>query len=298
MKVFDCFMFYDEEMLLDVRLNTLDKYIDKFIIVESNHTHSGKKRNLVFDIKNYPNFKHKIQYLVIEDVPKNIEKINDQDSKDEKESKIIMNAIKRENYHRNSIAYLLKAADPNDQIIISDLDEIPNLENINFNSIRNKIILFNQKIFYYKFNLLLENMNWFGSKSCKMKNLISPQWLRNIKSKKYPLWRIDTLFSNKKYNNIFQVQNGGWHFTNVKTPEEIDQKLRNFAHHAEYEQSNIGPKEVDKMIKEKKPVYDLVNNSRESKDRKQMKLKTIDTNQLPLYLRENKEKFKQWIIEN
>ena len=73
-------MFYDEEMLLDVRLNTLDKYIDKFIIVDSNHTHSGKKRNLVFDIKNYPNFKHKIQYLVIEDVPKNIEKINDQDA--------------------------------------------------------------------------------------------------------------------------------------------------------------------------------------------------------------------------
>ena len=47
MKIFDCFMFYDEEMLLDIRLNTLDKFIDKFIIVESMFTHSGKTRELI-----------------------------------------------------------------------------------------------------------------------------------------------------------------------------------------------------------------------------------------------------------
>lgn len=45
MKIIDCFMFFDEEMLLDVRLNILDKFVDKFIIVESTYTHSGKKKN-------------------------------------------------------------------------------------------------------------------------------------------------------------------------------------------------------------------------------------------------------------
>ena len=298
MKIFDCFMFYDEEMLLDIRLNTLDKFIDKFIIVESMFTHSGKKRELIFDIKKFPKFKDKINYLVVESLPKGIEPINSYDADDIKESKIILNAYRREHHQRNSILNLLKSAEPNDQVIISDVDEIPNLENINFNQIKNKIILFNQKMFYYKFNLILENMNWHGSKSCKMKNLISPQWLRDVKDKKYPLWRIDALFSEKKYNDVFFVQDGGWHFTNIKTPEEIDKKLRSYLHHIEYDQSNISAKEIDKMIKEKKPVYDLLANSSEAKFRSQKKLKTVDMNELPIYLQKNKEKFNEWILKN
>ena len=298
MKIFDCFMFYDEEMLLDIRLNTLDKFIDKFIIVESMFTHSGKKRELIFDIKKFQKFKDKIDYLVVESLPKGIEPINSYDADDIKESKIILNAYRREHHQRNSILNLLKSAEPNDQIIISDVDEIPNLENINFNEIKNKIILFNQKMFYYKFNLILENMNWYGSKSCKMKNLTSPQWLRDVKDKKYPLWRIDALFSEKKYNDVFFVQDGGWHFTNIKTPEEIDKKLRSYLHHIEYDQSNISAKEIDKMIKEKKPVYDLLANSSEAKFRSQKKLKAVDMNELPIYLQKNKEKFNEWILKN
>jgi len=142
MKIFDCFMFYDEEMLLDIRLNTLDKFIDKFIVVESMFTHSGKKRELIFDIKKFPKFKDKINYLVVESLPKGIEPINSYDADDIKESKIILNAYRREHHQRNNILNLLKSAEPNDQVIISDVDEIPNLENINFNEIKNKIILF------------------------------------------------------------------------------------------------------------------------------------------------------------
>ena len=298
MKIFDCFMFYDEEMLLDIRLNTLDKFIDKFIVVESTFTHSGKKRDLLFDIKKFQKFKDKINYFVVESLPKGIESINSYDSDDIKESKIILNAYKREHHQRNSISNLLKSAEPNDQIIISDVDEIPNLENTNFNDIKNKIILFNQKMFYYKFNLILENMNWHGSKSCKMKDLISPQWLRDVKDKKYPLWRIDAFFSEKKYNDVFFVEEGGWHFTNIKTPEEIDKKLRSYLHHIEYDQSNISAKEIDKMIKEKKPVYDLLANSSEAKFRSQKKLKAVDMNVLPIYLQKNKEKFNKWILKN
>ena len=298
MKIFDCFMFYDEEMLLDIRLNTLDKFIDKFIVVESTFTHSGKKRDLLFDIKKFQKFKDKINYFVVESLPKGIESINSYDSDDIKESKIILNAYKREHHQRNSISNLLKSAEPNDQIIISDVDEIPNLENTNFNDIKNKIILFNQKMFYYKFNLILENMNWHGSKSCKMKDLISPQWLRDVKDKKYPLWRIDAFFSEKKYNDVFFVEEGGWHFTNIKTPEEIDKELRSYLHHIEYDQSNISANEIDKMIKEKKPVYDLLANSSEAKFRSQKKLKTVDMNVLPIYLQKNKEKFNEWILKN
>ena len=296
MKIFDCFMFYDEEMLLDVRLNILNQYIDKFIIVESTFTHSGKKRELVFDIKNFQKFKDKIIYHVVDKKPKGIEEVNVYDTDHIKENKIIMNAVRFENGQRHAIGNLLTSADANDQIIISDLDEIPNLESVNFSQINSKIILFRQKMFYYKFNLILENMIWCGSKSCKMKNFLFPQWLREVKDKKYPLWRLDTIFSNKKYNNVHFVENGGWHFTNIKTPEEIDKKLRSYMHHPEYDQSNIGPKEIDKMIKERKPVYDLMANSSEVKDRSNTKLKVIDVNELPLFIRQNQDKYNEWIL--
>ena len=296
MKIFDCFMFYDEEMLLDVRLNILNQYIDKFIIVESTFTHSGKKRELVFDIKNFQKFKDKIIYHVVDKKPKGLEEVNVYDTDHIKENKIIMNAVRFENGQRHAIGNLLTSADANDQIIISDLDEIPNLESVNFSKINSKIILFRQKMFYYKFNLILENMIWCGSKSCKMKNFLFPQWLREVKDKKYPLWRLDTIFSNKKYNNVHFVENGGWHFTNIKTPEEIDKKLRSYMHHPEYDQSNIGPKEIDKMIKERKPVYDLMANSSEVKDRSNTKLKVIDVNELPLFIRQNQDKYNEWIL--
>ena len=65
-------------------------------------------------------------------------------------------------------------------MLISDLDEIPNLLKINFSSIKNKIIIFEQKMFYYKLNLLYKNYKWYGTKACRKKHLISPQWLRNI----------------------------------------------------------------------------------------------------------------------
>ena len=298
MKIFDCFMFYDEEMLLDIRLNTLDKYVDKFIIVESLYTHSGDKKDPIFNIENYKKFKDKIKYLLIDKPPNGIETINTYDTDHIKENKVIMNAVRFENGQRDAIRSLLDEAEPDDQIIISDLDEIPNLENTDFRYIKSKIILFRQKMFYYKFNLILENMIWCGSKSCKMKHFLSPQWLREIKDKKYPLWRIDTIFSNKKYNNIFFVENGGWHFTNIKTPEEIDKKLRSYMHHPEYEQNNIGPKEIDQMIKQRKPVYDLQANSSEAKDRSNTKLKVTDINELPPYIQKNREKFNQWILKN
>lgn len=150
-------MFFDEEMLLGLRLKTLNKYVDKFIIVESKYTHSGDKKKLIFDINKYTEFKNKINYIVIEDPPEDIEDINNDDDENQKNIKHIMNALRRENYQRNKINDGLKDAAPEDWIIISDLDEIPNLDEINFNTINKKIIFFKQRVFYYKLNLELKS---------------------------------------------------------------------------------------------------------------------------------------------
>ena len=110
MSFYDCFMYYDEDLILDLRLNLLNKYITKFVIVESCYTHSGKKRKLQFDIKKYKNFQDKIIYIPIDTLPEEIEEINTSDSKDQKNFKILNNSLARENYQRNQISFGLKNA--------------------------------------------------------------------------------------------------------------------------------------------------------------------------------------------
>tara|TARA_B100001059_G_C17418596_1_gene372019 strand:+ start:194 stop:472 length:279 start_codon:yes stop_codon:yes gene_type:complete len=72
MKIIDCTTYYSEDLMLDVRFNILNDYVSKFIVVESKYSHSGEKKSLNFNINNFPKFKDKIQYLVIEDEPQGI----------------------------------------------------------------------------------------------------------------------------------------------------------------------------------------------------------------------------------
>ena len=135
-----------------------------------------------------------------------------------------------------------------------------------------------------------------GSKICKKKHLRSPQWLRNIKPKNYSWWRIDTLFSNKKYIDINFIENGGWHFSNIKKPEEIDYKMKNFAHHLEYEQSEMNIDKLKKNIKEKKFFYNhFADKSDSNKVGYEVKLENLDLDKLPEYLNKNKLRYKEWI---
>ena len=150
-------------------------------------------------------------------------------------------------------------------------------------------------MFYYKFNLKLPNLNWVGTKSCKKKYLKTPQWLRNIKDKKYPLYRLDTILSDNKYSNIRFINNGGWHFTNIKTAEQIRFKLRSYLHHREFEVKPISLNEIDKMIIDKKAIYDLKLDKRDQKIGNGNKLEKYDIKKLPSYIQNNLNKYKDWI---
>ena len=295
MKIIDCFMFFDEEMLLDLRLNTLNKFVDKFVIVESSYTHSGKDKKLIFDINKYSKFKDKIHYIVLKDPPSGIEETNRNDDEGEVSRKEILNALKRENLQRDMILDGLKDADKNDWIIISDLDEIPNLENLNFSNIKNKIIFFKQKVFYYKLNLELKTLRWIGSKACRKKDLKSPQWLRNIKDKIYSKWRLDILFSEKKYSDIYFIENGGWHFSFVKKPEDIEKKLKSYLHHREYDIDPLGVDKIENLINSKSVIYDHRVDQTQYKFGGGQKLEKIDTRFLPSYISSNKDKYLEWL---
>jgi len=292
MKLIDCFMYYDEDMMLDIRLNILNKFVSNFIICEANFHHNGTKRELKFDIRKFSKFKDKIIYIPLTEQPKQIKEIKDTDSQLVKNSKILDNALLRENFQRNHLQSKIKNFHENDLIIISDLDEIPNLEKFTYKA---RITFFIQKMYYYKLNLIHKNFNWYGSKIVKKKDLINPQWLRNIKSKKYPLWRLDIMFSKKKYNNINFIEDGGWHFTNIKTPEKIDFKMKNFLHHLEYEESGISIDDVKNIIAEKKVFYDHSADKKEKKWSAKISLsKELDAS-LPEYIFKNKNKYKEWL---
>jgi len=297
MKIFDCFMYFDEDVVLDLRLNYLSKYIDKFVIIESRYNHKGDKREPQFNLKKFQKFKEKIIYILIDKEPDGIEEVNDNDGHEEKSRKFILNAIKRENFQRNIISQGVVDADDNDWILVSDLDEIPNLEKNDLKTFESPLVFFKQHMIYYKFNLMLENYSWLGTKACKKKNLKTPQWLRNIKDRSYPWWRIDTYFSNVKYINIKIIEQGGWHFSYIKNPEDIEKKLKSYLHHREYDVNPIGVESIREMINNKKTIYDLKADKRSNKFGGNNKLIKINLGLLPDYISENKDKFSKWIEE-
>lgn len=179
MKIYDCTTFYSEHMMLDVRFNILDEHVHKFVVVESLYSHSGEKKNLNFDINNYPKFKDKIIYLVIDHEPRDLIEVNSNTTQQQKR----INSLKRIELSYDYMKNAIDSALDDDLIILSDNDEIPNLRSEQFKKDNNKILIFEQLFFYYKFNLLYDRMSWFGSKACKKKYLKSFSWLRNKKIK-------------------------------------------------------------------------------------------------------------------
>ena len=295
MKIYDCFMFFDEEMLLDLRLNIMNKYVDKFIITEATYMHNGKPKELIFDINKFSKFKDKIIYKVVDKPPSDLNIINDSDSQEMKDSKKHSNAYKRHIYQLEETQKETSNADGDDVIIVSDLDEIPNLEKVNFNKINEKLIFFEQKMFYYKLNLYYKLIPWFGSKACKKKYFKSAKWLQWIKNKKYPLWRIDILFSKKKYHDIFFVKDGGWHFTNIKSPEDINKKLMSFVHYRDFEDSGLKLEDLKKLINEKRVMYNHTIDKKDFKWKEGEKLETLQLKEMPKYISDNYDKYKLWL---
>ena len=267
--IYDCFSYWDEDLLLDLRLNILDKYVDFFVIVEGNKTWQNNSKNLRFDINRFSKFKEKIIYVPVTNMPDGI------------------NPYLRENFQRNSIMRGLEKCKDDDFIIISDLDEIPNPDQLKKFTKKMRYAVFKQIHFYYKFNLKSENEPfWFGSRICVKKYLKSPQWLRDLKFKKRPFWRLDKL----RLNNI--INDGGWHFCNLKKPEQLLYKYKNLCEtndpinfNERIDKKYLSLDSINKMITEKKDIIGRNHN---------YKKVSIDKS-FPSYLIDNISNYKEWI---
>ena len=103
------------------------------------------------------------------------------------------------------------------------------------------------------------------------------------------------MFSKRKYSNISYVNNGGWHFTNIKSPVDLEKKLSNYTHHYEFEQSGLTIDDLRKKIFEKKIIYDHSVDQREVKWGSEKTLTKIELSKMPDYLKENNKKYAEWL---
>ena len=293
MKIFDCTTYFEEDLMMDLRFNILNDYVDKFVVSEATFSHSGNNKEIKFDPNNFKKFKEKIIHIIVDKDPVG------QTHKDLTDPQVKRsNSIKRIEFQRNEISRGLDQADDEDYIIYSDNDEIPNLKYFNLAKNKKKIILFKQNLYYYKFNLAYSKLDWYGSKSCKKKNLKNISWLRNIKTKKYNYLRLDTLFSNTKYIDLKIVENGGWHFTNLKTPEQLYKKYLNDEMHSEFENKKMSIEEIEKKINQKYVNYNHFADSKSSIEQKyenQFTLEKVNLEKLPDYIKNNVDNYKEWI---
>lgn len=253
MKVYDCFTFFNELDLLEVRLKILDPFVDYFVLVEATKTHAGKDKPLYFD-KNKDRFKkweNKIIHIKVNDMPapgriyfKRFWRIS---------SALGLGRWKPEIYQRNQIVKGLKNCKEEDIIIVSDLDEIPNPKKFQefFSYIKqDKVVLFSQNLYYCFFNGFAYS-GWEGSRACNFKlfnKLFNKKADRLRRLRNIPL-RLKMKFNNEKDSPIKVIKDGGWHFSYLGNINFILEKISNFCHTENYKNIDLNnPKDILEKI--------------------------------------------------
>jgi beta-1,4-mannosyl-glycoprotein beta-1,4-N-acetylglucosaminyltransferase len=254
--IYDCFTFFNELDLLEIRLNILNDYVDKFVLVEATKTHQGKDKPLYFEQNKhrYKKFLDKIIHIVVDDMPE----YNGN------------NSWELEHFQRNCITRGLKECKEEDIILISDIDEIPNppkiLENKNLEGIK----IFRQKMFYYFLNCInASNGNrfrWNGTIMINYADLKIPQELREISMKMsclfhskivhkiyWHLWKLINL--DLKGIKLIFIEDGGWHFSYLGGVEMIIKKLESFAHTEYNKETFKDAKSIENAINNGKDIF-------------------------------------------
>ena len=268
MKIFDCFIFFDERDLVELRINILKDYVDYFVICEAKQNHRGVQKKLNFPLEKFDQIKEKIIYITLDSFPK------------------FNSSWKRQDYQRNYLLNGLSKADSNDLILFSDADEIPNpkiLKNL-YKECYDKVGIFVQKFFYYKLNLNVPSYSeWEGTRATIKKNIKSFSWMRDkvkLKNLKYKFWRLD------KYKRVYKVDNGGWHFSFLGDPKFIASKIKSYTH------NELDKDEFTNLDK----ISQRIVNFKDPFDREKELIKIDIDSTFPDYILNNKEKFKDWIV--
>lgn len=247
--IYDCFTFFDEMMLLEVRLKELNPVIDKFVLVEATHTHSGQSKPLYYDEAKdneiFGPYKDKIIHIIY-DLP------------------MVPDRFANDRNQRNYIRMGLKDAQPDDIIIVTDLDEIVSHETVALMENYQVPCHLRMKLFYYYLNCQA-NQYWFYPAFCRFRDYYTADSLR--------LGLCDAV-----------ITNAGWHFSYVFPAAEIPKKLEAFAH-SEYDTDHF--KDVDRLQK-------CIDENTDIFERPDMTF-TVQPLDAPVCVMEDKEKYKAYI---
>lgn len=255
--IWDCFSFFNELELLELRLHTLDKVVDRFVLVESTKDYMNRPKPLIFQENKdrYAEFLDRIVHVAVEDAP------DDPDP------------WSRENHQRMCINRGLVEAADDDVVLVSDLDEIPRPGMVQRYACLPGVKLFRQDMHYYFFNLRATQHEWCGSAMCLKKDMGSPQRLRNIRDAIRP--------------GFCRIQNGGWHFSFLGGVERIIHKIESFAHHEFNLDKFKDPEAIKERIRQGRDLFD-----REIV----FELQAIDDS-YPPYLVDNLERYSDFVME-
>ena len=205
-KIYDCFPFFNELDLLEIRLNYLDPYVDYFVLCEAAVTFSGISKKLFYAENKdlFKKFEHKIIHVVVDDTPPEL---------------IGVDPFRTDQHQRNSVIKGLRDCFDSDIIITSDLDEFPNIDRIkNLKEFYEPNTLFHlaQGMYYYYFNLR-ETTGQLLSHSGEFENIQDKKWL-GTKICNYGFLKkygVDQLRHPSMREAGRRVSDGGWHFTYV-----------------------------------------------------------------------------------
>lgn len=259
MKIYDCFTFYNELDLLELRLKILDPFVDYFVLVEATKTYAGEKKNLYFrDNKNkFKRWEKKIIHVIVEDMP-NPGKIYLK--KSWKISSVLgLGRWKLEMYQRNQIQKGLKKCRDEDIIILSDLDEIPNPNKLDLlkELVKDdRVVLFSQNLYYYFLNGFVYS-NWEGSRACSFKlfrKLFKKKGERFRRLRNLGL-RIKIKFLKSKNNPLRKIRDGGWHFSYLGDAEIISDKIKSISHLENDKDEFTNLKNINESVKGGRDIF-------------------------------------------
>lgn len=245
--IYDCFVFYDELDLLEIRLNSLKDVVDRFVLVESKETFLGKEKELFYE-KNkerFASFNSRIIHVVVEDFPKfNWKKLRKFRNWD------------REDYQRNSVTRGLSGCTDQDVIILSDVDEIPNPEKVLEYKNTPGIKTFYQQLYYYYLNNLVIDHSepneiyegykpWHGPVMASytyFKSFQSPTKLRTYRS--------------RKDSEHTMVMDGGWHYSFIGGTEMILKKMKSYCHTEYIKEGMLNESWIEEKVSAGEDVFD------------------------------------------
>ncbi|HEU4717796.1 MAG TPA: hypothetical protein VFU15_08175 [Bacteroidia bacterium] len=284
--IYDCFTFFNELEVLEIRLNILDPVVDKFVLVEATKNHQGKDKPLYFEEnkERFAKFLPKIIHVVVRDYPPNPQN----------------NTWVFEHHQRNCIADGLKQAKADDIILISDLDEIPKPETVRAHKDEPGVKILRQKMFYYFINCVNEsesaegNYLWNGTVMIHFSDIRNGKiqefrelsmrllawFLKDWKRRAYWRFRLKRELKNAQ-RDVHFIDDGGWHFSYLGGVDRIIKKLESFAHD-EYNRDEF---------KDPKKIEEAINNGRDilGRDFRYRFVKIDDS--YPEWLLQNLERF-------